>query len=233
MKKHYSLIFAILITTTSILAQNFTYTPSKDIDTVLSSPNFTVFQIDIATPTPEAIQYKYTTISNSFHPGWICNLCIHGGCAVGIPASGTMDEITLIEALNGVVGFFKLHLTVGNNIGHGVARIYVYDANDVNRGDTVSFDIDRQQITDIKETTYSPLLSIYPNPAKETIRMNNKSNYNVNIEIYNILGESVAIQMLLPNQSSKLDVSSIKKGVYFVLYTDEKGIKQTQKLILQ
>jgi photosystem II stability/assembly factor-like uncharacterized protein len=70
-------------------------------------------------------------------------------------------------------------------------------------------------------------LSVYPNPSKEIIKIQNQET-NSAITIYNITGEIVFQTML--NQSKEINISSLKVGLYFINCTYSKGT-QTVKFI--
>jgi len=233
MKRLYTLVIATLVITTNLVAQNLVYPQGQHVVATVLNENFEQWQIDVTTPTPEAITYKWTLISNSF-PAWSYSLCDYTNCWVGVPpGSHLMTAITLTQAQNGIAGFFKLNLTTGPIYGAGVVKIYVYDALDINRGDTVSWTIDLPTPVGINEDVKAKTVSFYPNPAKNTVTFMNTSDQNNRIEILNALGETVLSQLALSNQRIILSVSKLNKGIYFVSFTGVNGIKQTERLFIQ
>ena len=81
-----------------------------------------------------------------------------------------------------------------------------------------------------EEISYS---DIYPNPASNqfTIDITAMDNVNVNLEIYNVLGEKVQ-STLLQQQQSIVDISSLQKGMYLVRITDSNNnILSVQRLV--
>ena len=233
MKKLYTLVIATLVITTNLVAQNLVYPQGQHVVATVLNENFEQWQIDVATPTPEAITYKWTLISNSF-PAWSYSLCDYTNCWVGVPpGSHLMTAITLTQAQNGIAGFFKLNMTTGPNYGSGVVKIYVYDALDINRGDTVSWTIDLPTPVGMSESAQASPMSFYPNPAKNSLTFNNTSNQNKTIDIYNALGENVLTQIILQNEKLKFEVGQLNKGIYFVSFTDVDGVIKTEKLIIQ
>ncbi|MCZ8196704.1 MAG: T9SS type A sorting domain-containing protein [Flavobacterium sp.] len=70
--------------------------------------------------------------------------------------------------------------------------------------------------------------SINPNPAKDILTIQTKENVEVSsINIYNTLGQLV---LLIPNAKdiSTIDVSSLKKGNYFIKVLSDKGVSSTK-----
>jgi len=73
------------------------------------------------------------------------------------------------------------------------------------------------------------MLSVYPNPASKTIRIE-KSKKIIGIRIMEITGKMV--KLLLPSANSNYDISSLAPGVYFFEVSSEDG-KETVKVMLQ
>jgi hypothetical protein len=87
-------------------------------------------------------------------------------------------------------------------------------------------------VTAVKEILSNQVsFDIFPNPANDqiTVSLSGKSK-NYSLKIYNLLGETVYIQ-LLKEQSSSINLN-LKSGLYFVNVLDEKGNKSTRKLII-
>lgn len=74
--------------------------------------------------------------------------------------------------------------------------------------------------------------SIYPNPVEGKAYINNPSNKEFSIEIFNINGQMVVSRYNLTGSSVELDMSSFAKGMYFVDVKSVKGV-ETHKLILK
>ena len=78
-------------------------------------------------------------------------------------------------------------------------------------------------------------VSIYPNPSDGKIIISNPNTiYLEHIEVYNVIGKLVEI--LRPGPDSfpvSLDLSTFKKGMYFLRLYKTNGRSLTQKLVLQ
>jgi hypothetical protein len=59
-------------------------------------------------------------------------------------------------------------------------------------------------------------IKIYPNPATDYINIDAPNNYS--FEIYSIIGAK-----MLDTKEKQIDISSFKKGIYFVVIKNEKG----------
>ena len=79
--------------------------------------------------------------------------------------------------------------------------------------------------------------AIYPNPNNGVfkVQLNLQKNQNISLEVKNILGKSVYTELInntnLVNKS--LDLSPLKKGVYFISITDSLNSKSTKKITIQ
>ena len=232
--KYYALFIGLVVSVSGLTAQNLVYFPTQDYEVTSTDTITKDYQIDITTPVPEAITFQWELVSNTFPSEWECSLCDYDICYFNIPISGTMTPISSSEATNNITGLLKLSIKTRSTDTTGKAVFYVYDSNDYNRGDTISFTIHSiLTITDIAEDYSSVETLIYPNPAQNIVRISNPINSTINVEIYDALGIQVAAQVLLPNQTINLKVGHLAKGVYFVSSSNGKGSKTTKRLILQ
>jgi hypothetical protein len=85
----------------------------------------------------------------------------------------------------------------------------------------------------IKNIQNTDNISLYPNPAKNSLSLKFDSNDNYTVRIVDVLGRTVLIASGLSNQSDKIDLGSVNKGVYSVVI-ESAGRKQvTKKLIVE
>lgn len=228
MKQLYTLILLSALTTTA-LAQDFVYASGQHrVDTVLNE-NYESYEISIITPSPEDITFKWEIISNTFDPNWSCSVCDYSGCYVGFPPSATMTPITASEMASGTNGFIKCNITCGANYGDGKVEIYVYDQNDYNRGDTVSFFIHwPAPATGIEETKLS--LNTYPNPVSDQLTIANESSVTGDVVVTDLLGKVVHTTTIQANATRRLNFSDLRSGVYLVSLKAENGAITTKKI---
>jgi hypothetical protein len=105
------------------------------------------------------------------------------------------DEFTNTETTNGSTGYYLI-----DNV-------------------SITPDLVNSTIVEKKE-----LLSLFPNPAVEEITLKTVgSDANANLVIYNTVG-SVVVPIISYATKSEiiLDISSLKRGVYFIKYTTPK-----------
>lgn len=107
--------------------------------------------------------------------------------------------------------------------------IYVRASAAVDSSNEVFYD----NISLIEQTTasvddiFSSKVSVYPNPAKESVTITSQVELN-KIEVFNLLGKQVIKTSTLNNNI--LDVSSLSKGVYLMKLTSGDSVA-TRKLI--
>lgn len=85
-----------------------------------------------------------------------------------------------------------------------------------------------------EEEIETPLAySVYPNPAKEILNIDiqNTTN-NTSIVVFDIVGKKVA-EKNLANGNNKLNIESLKSGVYFYSLIRDENILETKKLIVR
>ncbi len=80
------------------------------------------------------------------------------------------------------------------------------------------------------ETTNKISVNIYPNPASSFVNVKLFDNKNKikNISIYNTLGNNI-----LNTNKTKIDISMLKNGIYFVIIDLENNNRYTEKLLVQ
>jgi hypothetical protein len=72
--------------------------------------------------------------------------------------------------------------------------------------------------------------ALYPNPVKETLRINNDSNQKVSATIYDINGKKLNGQSLETNATT-IDVKAFSPGLYFVVFESEDGERVSKKFM--
>lgn len=217
MKKNYILALLVIIGF-SMNAQNFVFSTDQHIEDLIPEP-YTSYYIKFTTPSPEEITYKFETITNTIPEEWDFSLCDYTNCYVSIPATGTMTTISVDDAQNGLEGFFSLSVNPLDFEGVGFLELYVYDANDHERGDTVSWTLSYGNAVSTNELEVAESFKIYPNPTPDVLNIEFKGAYTG--VIFNGIGKKVL--SLEGDQNQTVDVSTLANGVYFISCQDESG----------
>lgn len=85
-------------------------------------------------------------------------------------------------------------------------------------------------LIDYEGETSQPII-IYPNPASNFINISDDRNELLSFRIYNILGDVMKEGVFESNTT--VDLQNLPKGVYMIVFSDDGGIVQSEKLILQ
>jgi hypothetical protein len=81
-----------------------------------------------------------------------------------------------------------------------------------------------------EEVENASAFTLYPNPAKNNIQIQNFNFTSGEIRIFNVLGKQVLHQT--KNLDKNIDVSLLNAGIYIVKISSE-GKSKTQKLVIQ
>lgn len=150
--------------------------------------------------------------------------------------------------INGNVAEFifegiKLPFEDATNDGYVVFKIKTKPTlalnSTVSNGASIYFDYNAPIITNTYTTTvkeniglgtsdfeFTSQFALYPNPVKETLNIQAKTNNTINsVEIYNLNGQVVTA---FTNAISKLDVSSLAKGTYLLKANTNQGVTTTK-----
>ena len=215
-----STLFLILVFACGLSAQDFEYYPVQHMVAEIQDQDFEEFEIKIHTPAPENITFQWEVVSNTLplgvYPdidGWSISVCDYTSCYVSIPEdSQSMTPLSSTDMEDGNNAFIKLNLMTMDFVGEGILEIYVYDSNDVNRGDTISFSLSNVN-TSIQEVS-SASLNIFPNPANVFFNVES-SNQDQVVELFDVTGNLIETRVI-GSGISRFDVSNCPDGMYFV-----------------
>ena len=130
------------------------------------------------------------------------------------------------------VGFFDTYPTNNSTLFNGVWNVYPYFPS----GNIIISDIDNGFFVIRKSGTLSlqnqnleKSFSLFPNPSSKKTTIKSLKNATINsIKIFSLVGQKVAEENNVNSSQYDLDISTIKKGVYFVKINDS----QTTKLVV-
>ncbi|QOD60390.1 DM13 domain-containing protein [Polaribacter haliotis] len=158
--------------------------------------------------------------------------------------SGGKSDAVLAQTLIADLNHFEIGLTQPN--GAQTYTIAIPDGKDITKFDKIFFYClqynhfwDLGTFNNFTSSSCSILsvnnfdiqkIKVYPNPAKNEIRIGNMKANTAEIRIFNVLGKKVFYQQ--KNTGKALDVSYLQPGVYMVKISVENASK-TQKLVIQ
>ena len=82
----------------------------------------------------------------------------------------------------------------------------------------------------VNEVALNNTVSVYPNPVKDILNISSKELIS-NVQVYNVSGQQILIEKAI-NTITKIDLSSLSSGVYFVK-TSSSNASKTIKVIKQ
>jgi len=152
----------------------------------------------------------------------------------GDPYSATWSE----ELFTMSSGFFEWtesgEIDLSGYEGNAVYIAFQFISTD---SESATWEIDDISITgnlDIgtgEITEQDDMITVYPNPAADYVYVS--QNHYTNVSIQSLTGNLVK-EIQLNSQSSRLDISSLKTGVYIMLfYNENNGNKQSRKLLVK
>jgi hypothetical protein len=202
-----SLLFISLVS----VAQHYTISPSHTVNMTPAFNELTIVDIFQENTSSTTIQLKWKLISNQLFPGWDFSLCDYTTCYPGIPDSGTMTPVP-----PGEKGFLGLNVKPYDIPGTGTVKMYVYEEGFEDKGDTVTWNVIAKP-TGIVEFHRSAIVSLYPNPANETVmvQVDAADLSTASIHVTDLLGK-LLINKPIINESTKLDVSDLPNGYYLI-----------------
>lgn len=87
-------------------------------------------------------------------------------------------------------------------------------------------------ITALNHITKITSIYIYPNPAKETIYIENTKNHSIKINVFDVFGKEVIEEKESNSEKIEICLNSLSEGMYFIKIKTKIGT-QTEKMIIQ
>ncbi|WP_136480601.1 lipocalin-like domain-containing protein [Cognatitamlana onchidii] len=75
-----------------------------------------------------------------------------------------------------------------------------------------------------------PVLSFYPNPAKESIFININNQEEATVEIINISGQQMLYKTISKSFNQEISIQTLPNGIYFLKFSS-KGVEETLKFV--
>lgn len=133
-------------------------------------------------------------------------------------APGATAEVNSVDQESGVTA---------NDYSSDVIYI-VTGADESTENWTVTVTIDDSAIDDYN----SEIISVYPNPASDYLFIDSETNEFSKLKIIDQTGKILFIQDLAEN-NSKISISQLSEGVYYLIIINESNEKLTKKFIIQ
>lgn len=240
MNKLFALVTIIMLSGT-FYAQDIAVTVHRThIDSTLGSEM--VFDFEVVNIS----QYQQTVFEvrtiNDLPTDWISSLCFGINCFSPFLDSAATTPDFFTEPLNpGDTLITSLHVTALNNEGTANVQIQVGTFRNPSDRVIIDFTATVNPVSVEEEKTFVEKYFIeqnYPNPFNPSTKINYglKKAGNVEISVYNILGNKVATLVngfkSAGNHSISFNASNLSSGVYFYKIISN-GFVETRKMILE
>lgn len=226
---YYRILLAVagmLATAGNLFAQQYTIAPNDSIVAYAPFNDITHFTITQPNTSGHKLLLSWQQVFLSIPGGWTANLCDNGHCYSDFPLSGTMDTI-----YNGDYGLMSAGIDPGSINGTAIIRYALWEAAAPEHKDTLTWIITAVNTTGTNETQAFPVLSLYPNPAPNSIYITTRSA--LDFTITDVTGKQVLSGTLKAGVNS-IDTRQIPEGNYFIsAFTPDKEKIVTQQLIIQ
>ncbi|MCX6295860.1 MAG: T9SS type A sorting domain-containing protein [Bacteroidetes bacterium] len=171
-------------------------------------------EFNIGVSTPEADQTINTVFSCTSHPANFSYILSKN--------TATYKEYACKFIVAGLpVGIYPINITATDNgVPEAITERTVYIRNNY----------DASLAVGISNIVQPSSISIYPNPANETIVVKHNFTSASILTLSNMLGQNVMTVQLTTQQQS-VDISSLINGVYFATITSKEGKSKTIKII--
>ncbi len=227
MKKLYTLILVTALVNSFGFAQSFVFSPTDNYEANIELNSYTNHLVYIENLTGEELSLGWERISVDMPEDWTITLCDYGGCHVGIPENGLMYPI-----FDTISAFLKLSINPNDLIATGTVTFKVYDTKHPEQFDFVTFTIHSVNVTGVQTVALESSFSVFPNPVSDKITISNYGFENATVSLVDILGKVVR-QSELTNEQEVYNVSELEKGLYVIMISDQTGILEQKKIMIQ
>ena len=138
-------------------------------------------------------------------------------CTNGVPPGIYMPE-TPLAVFNGEISQGTWTLSIADAVAGDDGRFLNY-----------TLEICTDEVLSTSRFDLSSI-SMFPNPANNTVDLNMGTFSQLSAKIYNILGKTVLTEEV-SSQNSRIDIANLATGAYLVQLTTQDGQQTTKKLI--
>ncbi|RFC55939.1 T9SS type A sorting domain-containing protein [Brumimicrobium aurantiacum] len=237
-------ITSLMLAATSVFAQDIEIVSVNDMNTDLSGtsveavgdangqPVYYEFRVINNSSSTIEVKYKRERILNS---GLIDAICDEHFCIDADDTySWTTPQLNTIES--GDNGVFKPQVSPNGSEFCGVYKYFVVnDSGDELDSITVLYKSTNAECNlDVAQQETKSKLGIYPNPAQNYVSFDGDLVENGGTVVFlDALGKEVKRYEITSN-NSKVSVSDLKRGIYFVNVYGQNGLKSdVQRLVIQ
>ncbi len=240
MKKQLLGLLIILAFSASLFSQDITFVPREtELTDTLNSEM--VFEVDVTNiSAAEQTLFIVRTINN-LPEGWSSSICFDSCLPGWVDSATTTSEYGSSPLQPGQTRLVALHIFPLTNVGTGYAQMQAGTLRSPDIRTTVDLTaiVNPTSIEDEKTFVDNYYLAQnHPNPFNPSTKINFglKKSGNVEITVYNILGNKVATLVngykSAGNHSVSFSANNLSSGIYFYKIVTNEFV-QTKKMILE
>ena len=228
---------ALLAVTTLLSAQMLQFEHNghvyQDGETIISSFNedFGEYVVEMNIRNLTDNEMNITVEQDVLEPaeGVMMQLC-WGQCMIGEEHIVSRPVSVSAQTLSTDIASFHCNFLEGET---GIVKA-IYHAYDARVPESkISIIVLYGKNADTPEYSFS-LGQAYPNPATSQVHFDLHSNNNVNVVVYNLLGQEVKSQLVSGHQGRvNITVDDLQPGIYFCRFTINGEVVRTEKFIVK
>lgn len=127
---------------------------------------------------------------------------------------------------------FQAWYGINGFAGTSFIRYKFFDSSNTADSAWVVIQYNVQQAAEVEEESGAEELSVYPNPAGNQMAVGNVQLANGVIEIYDLFGRKVFMQITKSEKQIAVDVSAFANGIYMLYLRNENGAARSVKFII-
>ncbi|MCB0481582.1 MAG: T9SS type A sorting domain-containing protein [Flavobacteriales bacterium] len=231
--KKLSFLLLIAFVGLNLHAQRFTVDRHNISDT-LWKKGYVDHEIFLDNKAAAPLVMKLRVITNTIDTNnWGVTFCTYPLCVEGIPYEVQCD--TIYQGETGMM-INSLSIDPKDTPKDCEFSFEMFDVLDSTQRDTIKYTfvgVDREKYLGVQQISHSNSLSIYPNPAKGKLYVEN-SDLNSNIKVIDLTGKvTLELSPKTPESKSMLDLSNIEKGMYFIQITNKMGLVESRRILVE
>lgn len=215
----------------NFMAQTFTNSPNDTIALNLPGNFYSELPIYQINQTTDTLRMSVEVVYNDVPSGWDGMICVFGNCLGSIlPVGGTGVQSDVWGSNQGMV-----RLTVNpfnDTTTTAMLRVYCYDNTLPLSGDTLTWILNSSPTSISEYELAAENVTVYPNPAKGLVNINQLPSETAVIEIYDVTGKLV--KQLKPMATTVIiDVNDLEQGIYQLNIISNDNVMVSKKLMVQ
>lgn len=223
----YSLLTIGACASTGFSANAQSFTLEKDTVTVTAYGYVDIYN-NITNSTNDTISISWKIIGHNLPTEWqndaAFGLCDNVQCYDKSILSGTTQKTMPIDANDKTLFKVQIDVSASTVTPTNSGPLYVTAELTHNTTvDTATFQFFKWG-TNISSTQTKSNVTIYPNPAKNNVRVTFDKQSNIKtIAIYSLVGKQLVKHNVTNAEYANIDISNIPSGIYFIRLIDDQG----------